>query len=397
MAPVQSFFRVKETEGCIREIASTLCLILSPSRTASTLFLRTGMLWKKLQMMTVVPAEGRAASASKTSKPFPSLNILTCVFTDDLVREEISTSVAKETKLAKASPLKPYHLRLSRSATEVHLLVWYLFPTQSMSSATDYAGGNEKTSREEGHNRGRAQVRKAQTNTRMSELQFRELARGTDKVMEDRRYDDFKQVRLKQDQRTEDRMRTTKEEQQDDSQTIQPNRKGNKGTYKVISSKQEVNGELNKSRWHNVKEHTRGRRGDGTDWGAGGEIEKIKYSDVPQVSLQKTPYTGNHRGAGGNQLWDSTLPSRPSQWSGPQQGELMLMKGTEVSLQLFPCKVCNRKFASERLEKHVRICEKANFSCRQVFNSYANRTKGSQLEQFLKTHQTQPSRGKTLT
>lgn len=264
-------------------------------------------------------------------------------------------------------------------------------------ASADYAGGNEKTSREEGHNRGRAQVREAQTNTRMSELQFRELARGTDKVMEDRRYDDFKQVRLKQDQRTADRMRTTKEEQQDDSETIQPNRKGNKGTYKVISSKQEVSGELNKSRWHNVKEHTRGKRGDGTDCGTGGEIEKIKYSDVPQVNLQKTPYTGNHRGAGGNQLWDSTLPSRPSQWSGPQQGELVLMESTEVSLQLFPCKVCNRKFASERLEKHVRICEKANFSCRQVFNSYANRIKGSQIEQFLKTHQKQQSRGKTLT
>ncbi|XP_030574844.1 zinc finger C2HC domain-containing protein 1C [Archocentrus centrarchus] len=273
--------------------------------------------------------------------------------------------------------------------------------------SADSAGGNEKKRWEVGYNRGQAQMQKAQTNTRIPELQFGEPARGRDKVTQDRRHVDFQQPGHKQDQRTEDRMRHTKEAQQVVSEAFQPNRKANKSTQEIIFNKQEVNGELNRSRWQNVKEHTRGKEGH-KDGGIQGEAEKIKYSeknmasvgnsgwmrenkhrgrmhkeqDIPQKSLQRTACTvpsENHRHA--------TLPSdsSPSHCSGPQQGELMLTESTQVSRQLFLCRVCSRKFASERLEKHVQICEKVKKSHRQVFNSFINRTKGSVLEEYLKT------------
>nr|XP_020446715.1 zinc finger C2HC domain-containing protein 1C [Monopterus albus] len=78
--------------------------------------------------------------------------------------------------------------------------------------------------------------------------------------------------------------------------------------------------------------------------------------------------------------------SSPSHSTRPQQGELGLMDSTDISFQLLPCRTCGRKFASERLEKHVQICKKVKNSHRQVFNSYANRTKGSAMEEFWKTH-----------
>uniref|UniRef100_UPI0037E8FF1C uncharacterized protein n=1 Tax=Semicossyphus pulcher TaxID=241346 RepID=UPI0037E8FF1C len=74
-----------------------------------------------------------------------------------------------------------------------------------------------------------------------------------------------------------------------------------------------------------------------------------------------------------------------------EQADLSLTASTGVGLQLLPCRICNRKFASERLEKHVLICEKGKHSHRQVFNSFVNRTKGSDLGEYLKTH----SRSKT--
>ncbi|GLD62449.1 zinc finger C2HC domain-containing protein 1C [Lates japonicus] len=71
--------------------------------------------------------------------------------------------------------------------------------------------------------------------------------------------------------------------------------------------------------------------------------------------------------------------------------ELGLMDSMDASFQLVPCRICNRKFASKRLEKHIQVCEKVKQTHRQVFNSYLNRTKGSAIEEFWKTH----SRSKT--
>ncbi|XP_054469240.1 zinc finger C2HC domain-containing protein 1C-like [Anoplopoma fimbria] len=76
------------------------------------------------------------------------------------------------------------------------------------------------------------------------------------------------------------------------------------------------------------------------------------------------------------------MKSRPEE---PRQED-----STDSSLQLRPCKICNRKFASERLHKHVQVCEKVNQSHREVFNTYRNRTKGSAIEEFWKTHSKSP-------
>ncbi|XP_022606718.1 zinc finger C2HC domain-containing protein 1C [Seriola dumerili] len=75
----------------------------------------------------------------------------------------------------------------------------------------------------------------------------------------------------------------------------------------------------------------------------------------------------------------------------PHKEKLGLMNSTDTNFQLLPCTICNRKFKSDRLEKHVHICKKVSRSHRQVFNSYVNRTKGSAIEEFWKTH----SRSKT--
>lgn len=54
--------------------------------------------------------------------------------------------------------------------------------------------------------------------------------------------------------------------------------------------------------------------------------------------------------------------------------------------QLLPCSVCNRSFESQRLEAHFRICRKVSTSQRPLYDGKRHRTKGTELEQFLKTH-----------
>ncbi|XP_076017651.1 zinc finger C2HC domain-containing protein 1C-like [Genypterus blacodes] len=62
------------------------------------------------------------------------------------------------------------------------------------------------------------------------------------------------------------------------------------------------------------------------------------------------------------------------------------MELDQDDLQLLPCSICNRKFAPDRLEKHVQVCEKLKNGNRKVFNAYAHRTKGTALEDYLKIH-----------
>ncbi|KAL0969117.1 hypothetical protein UPYG_G00222800 [Umbra pygmaea] len=62
-----------------------------------------------------------------------------------------------------------------------------------------------------------------------------------------------------------------------------------------------------------------------------------------------------------------------------------------ASIQLIPCRICQRKFAAERLEKHRKVCEKMQQSSRKVFDSSRYRAQGTDLEEFMKTN----SRSKT--
>ncbi|XP_028995992.1 zinc finger C2HC domain-containing protein 1C-like [Betta splendens] len=95
--------------------------------------------------------------------------------------------------------------------------------------------------------------------------------------------------------------------------------------------------------------------------------------------------TDNHRAAEGKTKVFPPI-STPSSSSSSQQHEVGLARSTDASFHLLPCRICNRKFMSARLEKHVQICEKVKQPRRRVFNSYINRTKGSAIEEFCKTH-----------
>lgn len=206
--------------------------------------------------------------------------------------------------------------------------------------------------------------------------------RKRDMLMQDRGQIDFKQLKKKQEQQTEDDVSTIHEE-----------------THLTTFKEQEVNVELNPSRWHNVKEHGRRKREHEMDDAIWREAEKTKHNKQNKGSVrdrgqrqekiygerahletdcsvneQDTPLkmaTEHNRG--------KLLESRP------QQAEFELVDLTDVSIQSLPCKICNRTFVRERLERHVQICKKLQ-SRRPVYNSYAHRTKGSDLAEFLKTH-----------
>ncbi|XP_037602393.1 zinc finger C2HC domain-containing protein 1C [Sebastes umbrosus] len=187
----------------------------------------------------------------------------------------------------------------------------------------DAAAGDVQKSEEQRHDRGRAERGNTQTKSRPSEQQRREPVRGREMMMQERGQEDVKQLRKTQDQRNEDSMRNTHEEERArgkrrEIEVAQSQRKGHKGTHRITVPQKEVSGELYKSR--------------------------------------------------------------------PELRELRQETSTDAGLQLLPCTVCNRKFTSERLDKHVQICTKFKQSHRPVFNSYVSRTKGSAIEQFWKTH-----------
>ncbi|KAI2654756.1 Zinc finger C2HC domain-containing protein 1C [Labeo rohita] len=73
-----------------------------------------------------------------------------------------------------------------------------------------------------------------------------------------------------------------------------------------------------------------------------------------------------------------------------QQVELSLEENPDAPHQLIPCNVCHRCFARDRLETHMRVCEKKRPQ-RKIFDMSQYRAKGTDLEEFMKTN----SRSKT--
>ncbi|XP_008282333.1 zinc finger C2HC domain-containing protein 1C [Stegastes partitus] len=284
--------------------------------------------------------------------------------------------------------------------------------------SVDTAAGDDQKSEEESRRRGQAERGRVQTKARISEPQRKEPATSRGMSSQERRREDLRQPRNKQDQRTEGRVRNIHDVQQsrwEGAETSQSRGKGYKGTNETVFNEQEANEELTRSRWQNVKEHARRKGGGEKEYGIQGEAEKTKYSKQNEASLdfafsarekkfreithkevdssdddrdmpQKTGHRAvmeNHR-AGRKPSRESAGASHYSQLQ--QEEELTLTDNTDGSIQLFPCKICNRKFFKERLEKHIEVCKKVKQSHRQVFNSYANRTKGSAIEEYLKTH-----------
>ncbi|XP_026158326.1 zinc finger C2HC domain-containing protein 1C-like [Mastacembelus armatus] len=332
-------------------------------------------------------------------------------------RRDLRRLSSEETQMARAIHAKQLMLqdKLWRVEEKIRQRIQW--------DSVDTAAVHYQKSEEERHIVGQAGRAKAQTKTRQS----------SQILMQERRQDDVNYLRKKQGQWDEDRMRNAYEEEGarcrrrevEVTENTQTQIKGNNRTNVITANTQNLNGE-----WQNVKENTReqvgekhnyiweeaGVRPDATEkvkekqqnksfidnigWTRGNKsmqrTDKQMYSsdneqNMSQMSQQNTAHKmgiGNPRGAEHKTSGKTTLPSvsNPSYSTRPHQRELKHMDGADVSFQLLPCSICNRKFASERLEKHIQVCKKVNQSSRQVFNSYINRTKGSAIEEFWKTH-----------
>lgn len=200
---------------------------------------------------------------------------------------------------------------------------------------------------------------RGQTKTGLYEQQSRE-PRGRARMVHERRQEEVKGLRKKQDQRNEEIIRNTHEEERarwksGEKEAAQPPRKEYKAT-------------------HGSKEM----------YGVDGEEDTLQLS---QQRASCTAATENHKGAGSTQPEESLLPPTFSPRSGrSEQEEHGVPDNVDTGIHLLPCRFCDRKFASQRLEVHARVCNKLKQSHRQVFNSYFHRTKGSAMEEFWKNH-----------
>lgn len=57
----------------------------------------------------------------------------------------------------------------------------------------------------------------------------------------------------------------------------------------------------------------------------------------------------------------------------------------EVSVDVSPCSICGRKFAVDRLAKHIKICAKSSKSKRKVFDTRKHRSEGTEHEKYVQS------------
>lgn len=256
---------------------------------------------------------------------------------------------------------------------------------------------------------------------RCYEQHRREPERDRGMMMQERRQEDLNAFREKKEQRHEESKRNTQ------LQNPQLQRKEFKATHEITFPGQEVSGSVKRHarrREDNIDDVIRGETGvkfqDGAvkakarGQAANSKADKVwtreektlertykelyaldEERSIPQMSQPKISqrvaaenYRGAERKLSGEPILPPVLSLHPGR---PEQETIIVTDATDNGLQLLPCRTCNRKFASQRLEVHVKICKKVKQSHRQVFNSYVNRTKGSAIEEFWKTH----SRAKT--
>lgn len=58
---------------------------------------------------------------------------------------------------------------------------------------------------------------------------------------------------------------------------------------------------------------------------------------------------------------------------------------SEVAVDVSPCSICGRKFASDRLAKHEKVCAKAGNSKRKVFDTRKHRSMGTDHEAYVQS------------
>lgn len=226
------------------------------------------------------------------------------------------------------------------------------------------------------------------TKSRISEYQRSEPLRRRD-MLDGSLHEDLMQLRIKQDQRTGDRIRNKTEMQQ----------------ARWDASEHKPSKEQNKSRLEKLNEPFRRKRGDDTDYGilkeTGARNGEQNEASVGKVTWTRgTKYKETQKDTGGSEIKQkpsqkslhrlATLNQR-STWKGQsnestlplmsdslhqQQAKLRFTDTKGGSFRLLPCEFCKRTFQAERLEKHVKICAKLNLKRRQVFNSSAQRHKG---------------------
>ncbi|XP_068436479.1 zinc finger C2HC domain-containing protein 1C-like [Clinocottus analis] len=337
------------------------------------------------------------------------------------------TNGAQDTRINSDSTQTSGELQMARAIHAKELILqdklWSVEEKIRQKIQRDTAALQAQKSEEHRHNWGQADREKTQTTSRLAEQQRREPGRREMK-MQERGQEDVKQHMKAQYQ--EERPRGKRME----TEVALLHKKDHRAIHQIPVPEQEVSGELNKPRWGKVKEHTRRKERDEKNgiWGEtgvksqdgtvkakerhqnsalmldkgwerenkyrGGTHKEMFISayeqDVPHMRQQKASYEAATEGR--KLPVGPMLPpvSHPSHSSRPELGELRQEDSADVNLQLLPCKMCNRKFASERLQKHVQICEKVKHSNRGVFNAYLNRTKGSAVEEFWKTHSKSP-------
>lgn len=233
---------------------------------------------------------------------------------------------------------------------------------------------------EDMHNRRQRDGVKAETKIRP-----REPVTNREMLKHDRRHDDVEKLRKKENLRHEDRKGSTREEQGarcrevEDVQSPQLKREENKVIHE---SKVHV---------HKVRREVDRRKG---EVGRAETRQQVKAAADIDISTSQKIYK-DKKGVNGScdddvREEDMTMKSQQKTVhpisNRQQQGAHRQTYNSLTSLELLTCRICNRKFSQDRVEKHMQVCERVKQSQRRVFNSYFQRTKGSALEEFQKTH-----------
>ncbi len=61
-----------------------------------------------------------------------------------------------------------------------------------------------------------------------------------------------------------------------------------------------------------------------------------------------------------------------------------------VQISMAQCSICGRKFAADRLQKHMKVCKTASQKKRKVFDPVKMRTEGMEHEKYAKDSQRKP-------
>lgn len=200
--------------------------------------------------------------------------------------------------------------------------------------------------------RERAKWERAETRSKLPELQGRGTASDAGMIV------------------SQEKTLDVKEDEKQVVQYLQLQRKEDK-TPKITSHVQKIVGE---QRTESVKRLIRAKgRDEDRGENKSSVLPKCAGKDEPMDDKQKRLKSPGEK---------MEEPLLPSVWS-PQA---RITSEIPNDFQLQPCTICNRSFESKRLEAHVRICRKVSTSQRPVYDGKRHRTKGTELEQFLKTH-----------